>query len=682
MNPFTKAKRIWSHQSDSPNQYALFHTMFALEKIPSVAMLRIRVDNRYSMTINGSWIPVQQYSDYDFYPVYDEIEISPSLLKIGENKLHILGYCQNESSSIYRKGEPSLIFEFYADGEIVAWSGRDTLVTANTGFQSGEVEKLSVQLSYSFRYDARDVKKPRYEQATVLPEREMDYTLRPIPQLNVGGPIPAKIIAQGVFLSAGELESGKAICSDFLSARKYIDMSEDPNGLPCEEGITLKADSGDGIYAVIDLGCESAGYLWFDVEVKADCPITCGYGEHLDDLRVRSSIANRNFAFSIHTVKGRNQLLYPIKRFGGRYIQIHAACKEIKLYYVGLRSVDYPYPETKIPDGLNLLQRKIYDTAVRTLKLCSHEHYEDTPWREQALYAMDSRNQMLFSYDAFGETNFAKENLRLMALGQKEHGLLELCSPAELDNSVCIPCFSLVWICALGEYFDRTEDVDFIKEMLPHALKIFDFFAEYTNENGLLKNPEGYWNFYEWAHMMTGKPNACDAPLNAFYLMALRAYQRLSRAVGNGCEEIDEIIKVVEAAYVQVFFSAEKQAYRLTTYEGRTEVYPELVQALSVLAGVCKEERLRLNLLHRLAEGEFYPSATLSHRIYCYQALNTVSEMKAYIVRDVDERWFKMLAKGATSFWETENGADDFRSAGSLCHGWSAVPIWVYWNCL
>lgn len=36
-----------------------------------------------------------------------------------------------------------------------------------------------------------------------------------------------------------------------------------------------------------------------------------------------------------------------------------------------------------------------------------HEHYEDYPWREQALYAFDSRNQALYGYYAFGNYDFA-----------------------------------------------------------------------------------------------------------------------------------------------------------------------------------------------------------------------------------------------------------------------------------
>lgn len=36
------------------------------------------------------------------------------------------------------------------------------------------------------------------------------------------------------------------------------------------------------------------------------------------------------------------------------------------------------------------------------------------------------------------------------------------------------------------------------------------------------------------------------------------------------------------------------------------------------------------------------------------------------------------LQEGATTFWETEDGESAFDRAGSLCHGWSAMPIVYY----
>lgn len=38
----------------------------------------------------------------------------------------------------------------------------------------------------------------------------------------------------------------------------------------------------------------------------------------------------------------------------------------------------------------------------------------------------------------------------------------------------------------------------------------------------------------------------------------------------------------------------------------------------------------------------------------------------------------KMLDAGATSFWEMKDGWKDFDGAGSLCHGWSAIPVYFY----
>lgn len=53
------------------------------------------------------------------------------------------------------------------------------------------------------------------------------------------------------------------------------------------------------------------------------------------------------------------------------------------------------------------------------------------------------------------------------------------------------------------------------------------------------------------------------------------------------------------------------------------------------------------------------------------------SEYKKFVLLDIKKRWGKMLRNGATAFWETEKGEADFDGAGSLCHGWSAIPLYV-----
>ena len=46
--------------------------------------------------------------------------------------------------------------------------------------------------------------------------------------------------------------------------------------------------------------------------------------------------------------------------------------------------------------------------------------------------------------------------------------------------------------------------------------------------------------------------------------------------------------------------------------------------------------------------------------------------------KSLDETWSAMLDAGATSFWEVSEGWKAFGGAGSLCHGWSAVPVYFY----
>jgi hypothetical protein len=78
------------------------------------------------------------------------------------------------------------------------------------------------------------------------------------------------------------------------------------------------------------------------------------------------------------------------------------------------------------------LREKIRNTAIHTLQCCMHEHYEDCPWREQALYTLDSRNQMLAGYEVFKDKNaeFVRANLDLISRGVRKDGILALCYPA------------------------------------------------------------------------------------------------------------------------------------------------------------------------------------------------------------------------------------------------------------
>ncbi len=688
-NPFEQALPVWGQHPQIPNQYVAFKDSFTLSAHPKKAFLRIRVENRYSASLNGNWIAAQQYADFTEHPVYEEISLDSGLFTVGENSFSLLGYCQNEDSLIYRKGQPSAQYELVCDGEVVLSSGAHTLCTEQTGFVSGAVEKLSGQLSYSFRYDeaAKEQGERQYHPVTVLPPINAAYRIRPVAPLTVGAPMKATVVAQGTFGLTDDEKSGERMYNAPLRHAHYNTITESKSRvLPSSDGITFASENDDGIFVILDLGKESVGYLDLDLETDNDCHIDGGIGEHLEDLRVRTYVGNRNFAFSIEKKAGRLHLSWPIKRFGCRYLQLHIASHRATLYSATLCPTDYPVTANRMPRGLNSLQQRIYEISVETLKCCMHEHYEDCPWRELALYAMDSRNQMLFGYLAFGETAMPRESLRLLAQGQKDVGVLELTAPGR--SGVCIPSFSLIWVLALDEYVKETGDVAFAREVYPALKGIFSFFDGWK-QGELVRTPVGYWNFYEWAPHLDGHAPAevkaeregkADAPLNGFYALALRAAASLEQRMGlerEACEHLAQVAAVKEQ-FRQAFYSKARNAYFLGSAQGDDGIFPELVQSLAVVAGLCENEEMEFSLCQRLLAGEFSPAVTLSHRAFYYQALLRYPELNSAVLADVEKHWAPMVYAGATTFWETEDGAKAFHDAGSLCHGWSAAPIYVY----
>ena len=99
-----------------------------------------------------------------------------------------------------------------------------------------------------------------------------------------------------------------------------------------------------------------------------------------------------------------------------------------------------------------------------------------------------------------------------------------------------------------------------------------------------------------------------------------------------------------------------------------------LGNAFALLIGLGDKE-----LADRIIEDKTLVPITLSMKTFLYDALLSLSsEYAQFIKEDIKKTYAYMLEKDATTFWETLVGAEDFGGAGSLCHGWSALPIYYY----
>lgn len=681
---FQKSNWIWLEKS-RVNQYADFIVKFAAEKESGI-VLRISADTNYAVYMNGRYVYSGQYPDYPHYKIYDELDLE-EYCHAGENRMAILCYYAGEDSSTYYKAQAGLIFEIVKDGKVLAKSGEETLSREDKGYRSGEVENITPQLGRTYYYDAvsDDAWKEKdvagFLQSTVV-DKKCRLFVRPIRRLRLNEGAAAMIDSQGEYKKGN---GGKTAAENIESAFLRFKDWGGKKRLPDRDGAVLKTDE-DGVYFIVDMGEETAGYAILDLEVPYEADVWVGFGEHLQDMRVRTRIGVRNFAFGYRAKGGRNSFCGVLRRIGCRYLQIHIEAPWAKLYDCRIFCTDYPAEEVpvRIGDGL---RRKIYENGVRTLKRCMHEHYEDCPWREQALYAMDSRNQMLFgSYVFQNNEDYVKANLRLMSKGLREDGLLELCFPARVG--ITIPSFSCYFILALAEYFERTGDLEFIKEVYPIAKKILDTFAARVDGTGLIAVFQGqeYWNFYEWRTGLDGQ-DVCDdsdrferydSCLNLLYLCALEKYMCLQRVLDKeGLAISEKKYEQMKEAVVKNFYDAEAGLFCTSVKGGKRIGAAMLPQALAVVTECCPERAG--DLCRKLKNGEGLVPVTLSNRLWLYEALLKYSENELdFVLRDLECVYGNMVTCGDTTLYETEDGAEDFGRAGSLCHGWSVVACYIY----
>ena len=604
-------KWIWLTAGECAHDtYATFKTEF---KSANRITLKVSCDGVYSANIDGELVLFSVCADYPHYKLYDEIELDTPA---GNHTLSVTVWYPGTDSQTYIHANPGVWFEVSENGTTIAASGTETLGRTDLNFKQSYRKIITNQLGYSFYYDNTLENTAPYLPAVIVDKQTP--TKRPQKNLVLDGRIPVTYT--------------------------YFDD-----------------------HILIDLGREVAGYP--DLEFTSPCEqeLLIAYGEHLETGKVLRLVGGRDFSFEFKAKKGENKWFSPLRRLACRYLEVYFK-EPITPAYTGMQHVYYPVTEKGRDFGDDLLQR-IYDTSVRTMRLCMHEHYEDCPWREQALYALDSRNQMLFGYYAFKETEYPRSNLLLINQGLRPDGLLSICFPAGVDFP--IPSFSLAFILEVCEYVKYTDDTTMLADTKNTISTILDTFAKHKGDCGLIHSfPYPFWNFYEWSQGNSGRLSRkatdpyvedFDLILNALYVYVVNIYNSVA-----GTSYDTESIK--NAIHKELYVS-ERGLYKISV---NGDLFGQLGNALAILAGLGTPD-----LAAKVAACDGLTPATLSMKPFVYDALiASGEEYKTFVLEDIKTVYKKMLDYGATSFWETELGWVDFSNAGSLCHGWSAAPAY------
>jgi hypothetical protein len=184
------------------------------------------------------------------------------------------------------------------------------------------------------------------------------------------------------------------------------------------------------------------------------------------------------------------------------------------------------------------------------------------------------------------------------------------------------------------------------------------------------------WNFYDWsegANYKLGEASGFDLFLNSLTVIALKNHGEICRILSIPDPYEGTLSQMTEA--IRKTFLTDKKLFKS---EECKDLFTILGNSLAILSGVATHEEAEI-ICDAIISGELI-DCSLSAKVTEYEALISVNKenYKSFILDEIRKNYSLMLDAGSDTVWETFGGCDDFSGAGSLCHGWSAIPIYFY----
>ena len=705
-----KARWCWTrkHLARPWNYHAYFRRTVALVAEPRRAMVRISADARYTLFVNGRRVHQGPARSFPRHQSYDTLDLS-NYLEVGQNTICAI---------VHQFGVPTFFSQyrdasgFLLDGAIELEGESIDLHTPN-GWLCREAKgwrkdaaRLSVQMGFQEHFDA-DADPIDWMQLDYQPKAEDGWA-----EPWIAGPVGCHpwlaLEPRGVPLLVDSIENFSAVTAQFKGEngrgykiatdvyhllqqeprKKEKNILEKPQAMLIDDAeVTVVAPPTDAEFnmAVLDLGTYRTGHIILDIaEAAGDEIIDVIFTEDLDKndapllhgSPTDTGVCEEATAFRYRCRAGA-QRWESFQYIGLRYATLvfRNIQQPLKVRHVALRQVHAGVQEIGSFECSDERLNQIWRIAKNTQLNCLFDAFVDCPAREQAQWWGDAHVQALVTQYAFGDGSLLERGIRQMAQSQSADGSLHAHPPSDIPGHR-LPDFMMTWVNSLWECYFHTGRTELVIECLPAMHRLFEFFSRHESKNRLIGNFDAFWVFLDWAEVRKAD---YSATLNLLYLQSLQRAGSLCELAGDtaGAQRYAASAESLASSIDTHFWDAAGNVFRDgfdPVTNGPVEQVSQHANALAILLNLRPESHgeIARNILLKPAKSRRSKVITASPFFYAYviEALIKAG-LQSEALEIVSTKWGTSIDRGATTFWEF------WEPTGSLCHAWSASPLYV-----
>lgn len=683
------------------NVYAEFRRTIKLEKAVRRAVVHLSANQEYMLYVNGEYIGRGPSPADSAWKYYDSYELP---LAVGQRELTVAAVAYNFGTTDICINQFQGPGGFIAELECELEDGERLAVGTDAGWQCRHSPRWAQQVMRQSNWggfreiyfaDAED----GWEQPDYSPEKGWKLAEVVSPACAADGPWPRLLAREIPFLARRligpamlmRLDANDGVAELLASADRTEGTADSGSGVASGKGapgcpIRLDASRAGSLPGVLlDFGQQTVGYPRLVVDAPEGGVLQLSYGESLE-LQLYDTFRLK---------KGRN-VLSPFGRRAFRYMYAAAMAtpQPITIVQLNNEQVHYPFAEIGSFSSPDKRLNRIWQVGVHTTMMNGHDHLEDCPLREKALWVADGVVMGKVIYHTFGDDALLRKCLLQGARIQNEDGSIPGTGPER--NRFLLPDFCAHWLFGVTSHYEYTGDTAFLQELWPTIERLIGWFAAQEDEDGLFARADrsGWWCFIDWATYIDRRDRV--TAVSCFYYKALQLAAELADVLGHAeqARRWREKAPQLRAAIRSKLWSKERGAFAdCLTAEGLSSSITLQTDFTAIWTGVMERDEAETFLHAYYDSGE---APELKGAFFYHIVLETLFQFgrHAQAIEAIASYWGGMLDRGATTWWEVFDPSSPACTVPSpyqgntptymmdhipvsLCHGWGASPTYL-----